>query len=172
MDSDPRTPGEGRVEAMLKAGDRQGRLKQRKQGLKLSCGLQQETSGRKPPPPFLSFFFFLQPALNRLFPICEKTRVRCPKSLLSTQHPYFLQSPPFFSLPWAQTSASCLFFNRSHFSNTSPSKQPNKTPQTPLKACDPTLTHPDLGEEATDTQMATPIERGCCTTQSQAREAH
>jgi hypothetical protein len=34
----------------------------------------------------------MQPVLNRLFPICEKTRVRCPKALLSTQHPQVLPS--------------------------------------------------------------------------------
>lgn len=64
MDSDPRTPGEGSIGAMLKAGDRQGRKKQRKQGLKLTCELQQETSGRTT--------LFLQSVLNRLFPVCKK----------------------------------------------------------------------------------------------------
>lgn len=80
MDSDPRTPGEDSIEAMLKAGDRQGRKKQRKQSLKLTCELQQETSGRRT--------LSLQPVLNRLFPVCEKKkkRVRCPKALLSTCH--------------------------------------------------------------------------------------
>lgn len=75
------------------------------------------------------------------------------------------------SLTWAQTLASCLIFSRFHFSNPSSSKQPNKTPQAPLQACDLVLTHPGLlGVEAMDIHMAIPTKRGCYTTQSQAGE--
>ena len=79
-------------------------------------------------------------------------------------------SPPLFLYHgprhWPPSCSFCF-----HFSNPNPSKQPNKTPQAPLQASDLVLTHPGLlGEEAMDIQMATPTERGCYTTQSQARE--
>lgn len=80
MNSDPRTPGEGSIGAILKAGDRQGRKKQRKQGLKLTCELQQETR-----PCFCS-----QSSTD--FSPFVKNKTRCPRVLLSTWHSQFLPS--------------------------------------------------------------------------------